>query len=93
MDKIKIGDKVVIKAKEDNDGYIGGIINYPTVELLSIVFNTMEKVSRFFGDELKGTVIKVGERNTYLIKSNNKAYIFTNDYDEMKLDEEVNNNG
>jgi hypothetical protein len=93
MDKIKIGDKVVIKAKEDNDGYIGGIINYPTIPGMKLAFSTIvEKVSRFFGDELKGTVIEVGRHNSYLIESDNKVYMFTNDYNEMKLYKE-NKNG
>ena len=88
MMSFKIGDKVVLKANKGNDGYIGGMINYPTMDLLSITFNTIEKTSKFFGDELKGTIIEVGRHNSYLIKSNNKVYMFTNDYDEMKLDEE-----
>jgi hypothetical protein len=93
MAKIKIGDKVVIKAKEDNDGYIGGVINYPTIPGMKLVFSTIiEKVSRFFGDELRGVIIEVGRRNTYLIESNNKIYMFTNDYNEMKLDDENSNN-
>jgi len=93
MIKIKIGDKVVIKSKEDNDGYIGGIINYPSERFMKNVFVTkVEKISKFFGYELKGTVIEVGKDDTYLIEVNNKVYVFTNDYNEMtKLDEENSN--
>jgi hypothetical protein len=90
MAKIKIGDRVIIKAKEGNDGYIGGIINYPTIPGMKLVFSTIVgRVSRFFGDELKGTVIEVGKHNTYLIESDDRIYVFTNDYNEMKLDKEM----
>ena len=88
MSVFKIGDKVVIKAKKGNDGYIGGIINYPSTYTMKSTFNTIEKISKFFGDELKGMIIEVGRHNSYLIKSNNNVYMFTNNYNEMKLDDE-----
>lgn len=85
----KIGDKVVLKAKKGNDGYIGGIINYPTAEVMKFMFSTkVEKVSKFFGDELKGMIIEVGKHNTYLIESDTKVYVFTNDYSEMQINDE-----
>jgi hypothetical protein len=86
----KIGDKVVLKAKKGNDGYIGGIINYPTVEAMRFMFSTkVEKVKKYFGDELRGMIIEVGKHNTYLIEDPDEAhYVFMNDYNEMQIDDE-----
>jgi len=85
----KIGDKVILRAKKNNEGYIGGIINYPTAEAMKFMFSTkVEKVSKFFGNELRGMIIEVGKHNTYLIENGNDAYVFVNDYKEMQIDDE-----
>lgn len=86
----KKGDYVQITGKE---GYIGGIVNSPTPEAIisyfgkhfTDMFDTMYPFNKHYGKVIHGTVYEVGKFNMYAIRTKeNKMYLFTNDYHEMK---------
>jgi len=83
--KFKVNDKVVITAKEDE--LIAGIHNFDTDEALIHNFGYKVNYCRFWDDELKGTIKKIGINNFFLIEDSEvigKIYVFNNTYGEMK---------
>lgn len=79
-----IGDKVIITSK---DGFlIGGIHNHDTDEGLREKFGLVINYSRCFKTVLCGEIIRIGKCKNYIIKSENKNFVFSNKYKEMKID-------
>lgn len=84
----KIGDKVIIKTKEDSF-FICGIHNHMTDGTFKDIFNKNKRdinISRHYHNVLIGKIIIMGKYNHYVIKGNdNLNYVFCNDYNEMEL--------
>lgn len=90
----KVGDKVIIKTKEDSF-FIGGIHNHMTDGTFEKIFNKNKidvNISRHYQNVLIGKIILMGKYNHYVINGNdNLNYVFNNDYDEMTILVEVSN--
>lgn len=79
----KVGDKVIIKGNDNC--YIGGIYNNVTPIFLYYLFDIKLHITSYWKSELTGDIFKVGKDNHYIIRDGNNYYLFSNRYEEMKL--------
>jgi len=83
--KLKIGDKVKIKA--NTDLIIGGLYHHCTKEFLTELFGEIVKFDKCFETCFQGEIVKIGKYNTYYIydEIENKYFIMNNNHNEIYL--------
>lgn len=86
MYKFKVNDRIIIKAEIEGDE-ISGIHNYESKNAMVYNFSKIIDFTRFFASELEGKIYLVGKNNMYVIYCLGNYYIFSNDYNEMRLAE------
>ena len=85
MYEFKVNDRIIIENKFENDE-IDGIHNYESKNAMVYNFGKVIDFTRFFGNVIKCKIYLVGKNNMYVIYCLGNYYIFSNDYDEMRLD-------